>query len=729
MTPAVTPRVELRILGIRGIPGRHGGFESFAEELAPYLVARDWGVTVYCQESGSGPVTESWWRGVRRVHVPVTQPGALGTIAFDWKCTRHAMRTKSLVLVLGYNTAIFTAAYRLLGIPTVMNMDGVEWKRRKYNALQRAWMLLNEQLGRRLADTLIADHPVIAKRLRRSADVPVIPYGAREVRAADAALLAPFGLTPGGYVLVIARPEPENSILEIVRAFGAPTNGMLLVVLGNYRNDVRYERQVLEAASDRVRFPGAVYDHDVVDALRHHARLYVHGHTVGGTNPALVEALGAGAPVLAHDNEYNRWVAGDAAEYFADEAGCAGALERLLRPAAELALERMRAAARRRHASAFTLPHTLERYHQELRRCAGTPAPVARERLRRRAAAIALFGMLCATTVLTACGGGVVSRQTLALPPLTVSPADLEAAAQRLTAGDVVTVSYPYRPEFSRDLVVRPDGRITLPYVGALTAGGRTPEELRLAIQQAYARRAYAPSAQAADRHYLINVGDVLELRFREASELNTTVKVRPDGRISLALVKSVMAEGLTPEQLEAELIKRYRGELTNPDLVVVVQEFTSDRVYVNGRLERPGIKDLDEADVSIKSFVPRQVYVAGEVSRPGLVPYQPGLSALQAIAAAGGVPRTAKMDNVLVLRRAATDSGTAIFVNLAADMKARATNDVLLRPFDVIIVPKTGIARASDFLDQYLYQLLPITRNANFSFFYDLSRSGARIP
>jgi polysaccharide export outer membrane protein len=477
-----------------------------------------------------------------------------------------------------------------------------------------------------------------------------------------------------------------------------------------------------------VRFPGAVYEREVVDALRFHARLYVHGHTVGGTNPALVEALGAGVPVLARDNVYNRWVAGDAACFFSDEAACAAELARLLDPAADERLAHMRGAAYARHASTFTLSRSLEQNEEVLQRSARTHAEKPRRAAFRSAAALGIAAALCAG-LLSACGGGVLNREIRSLPPLTVLPGDLEASAQRLTAGDVVTVTYPYRPDFSRDLVVRPDGRITLPYIGAIEAGGRTPEQLRLEIQRAYARRAYAPTDQSADRHYLINVGDELEIRFREAKELNTTVRVRPDGRISLALVKSVMAEGLTPEQLEADLIKRYRGELSNPDLVVVVKEFTSDRVYVNGQLMRPGIKDLDEADVGVKSFVARQVYVAGEVLRPGLVPYQPGLSALQAIATAGGTPRSAKMNNVLVLRRTTADSGRAIFVNLADDIKARSTNDVLLQPFDVIVVPKTGVTRVSDFLDQYLYQLLPITRNSNFSFFYDLSRSGARIP
>lgn len=397
--PRAASRPVLQILGSRGIPNRHGGFEAFAEELAPFLAERGWDVTVYCQEDADGraadartAVGESSWRGVRLVHVPVRQRGALGTIVFDWRSTRLAAARPEpgIALVLGYNTAAFCAVYRARGVVSVLNMDGMEWKRAKYSLAERAWFYVNEWLGCLLADHLVADHPEIARRLARRVDaarMTTIPYGARAVSEADPARLAPFGLEPGAYALLIARPEPENSILEVVRAYGRGTRRYPLAVLGLYRRDVAYERRVRDAAGPEVRFLGPVYDRAVVDALRRHARLYVHGHTAGGTNPALVEALGAGTPVLAHDNPFNRWVCGPAsAAFFRDEHACAAALDALLPPHADARRAAMSAAARQRHADAFTLPVTLGAYEAMLRRApqlraargaaeAGEPAP------------------------------------------------------------------------------------------------------------------------------------------------------------------------------------------------------------------------------------------------------------------------------------------------------------------------------------------------------------------
>jgi len=129
----------VRIVGIRGVPAAHGGFETFAERLAPYLVDRGWRVTVYCQEDGEGPLFEDEWRGVRRIHIPVKVAGAAGTVLFDWYCTVHAARTPGLVLTLGYNTAAFSVVYRARRIPNVINMDGIEWRRQKWGAVAKSW--------------------------------------------------------------------------------------------------------------------------------------------------------------------------------------------------------------------------------------------------------------------------------------------------------------------------------------------------------------------------------------------------------------------------------------------------------------------------------------------------------------------------------------------------------------------------------------------------------------
>lgn len=321
---------EVSILGIRGVPAGHGGFETFAEYLCPFLIDKGWSVTVYCQEDGEGEIYESEWQGVKRIHIPVKNEGPLGTIIFDLKSVWHARKNKGLHLTLGYNTACFNIIQRLYGITNVINMDGIEWKRQKWGKVAKTWFWLNERFGCWFGNHLVADHPRIEDHLatRVSRDkITMIPYGGPDVSEANEAVLADYGLVKNEYAIIIARPEPENSILEVVEAFSAKKRSHKLVVLGKFLDSNPYHQQVLAAASDDVIFPGAIYEAEKVAALRFYARFYVHGHQVGGTNPSLVEGLAAGCAVIAHDNHFNRWVAGDGAFYFKDKAHLASFFE------------------------------------------------------------------------------------------------------------------------------------------------------------------------------------------------------------------------------------------------------------------------------------------------------------------------------------------------------------------------------------------------------------------
>ena len=315
-------RLKLRILGTRGIPAHHGGFETFAESLALYMVERGHEVTVYCQASNKSEVREDYWRGVQRVFMYGSESPS-GTILFDLKSALHAAKRDGLILTLGYNTAVFSLLYSLTGRPSLMNMDGLEWMREKWSVPERLWLRLNEYAGAHLSTHLVADHPEIGKHLETLVDadkVTVIPYGADVMAVPDARLIEKLGCRPYDYGLCIARPEPENSILQIVSAFSRQRRGYPLLVLGKLKPEENtYHRDVLDAASDEVKFPGAIYEKDVVHALRQFASFYVHGHQVGGTNPSLVEALAAGSPVIAHRNRFNLWTAGSQAKFFESE--------------------------------------------------------------------------------------------------------------------------------------------------------------------------------------------------------------------------------------------------------------------------------------------------------------------------------------------------------------------------------------------------------------------------
>lgn len=353
------------ILGTRGIPARHGGFETFAEHLALFLVPRGWQVSVYCQDEGIGAIWEEEWKGIRLVHIPVrSTSSALATVVFDWRSTLHAAREPGLKLTLGYNTAVFCLWYRLKGLKNLINMDGIEWRRGKWGLAARTWLYGNERFGCWLGNHLIADHPEIKRHLSTrvaESKITMIPYGADKVVDADASLLNKYGLAPKAYALVIARPEPENSILEIVSAFSSKQRGYKLAVLGDHRPEEKsYDRKVMEAAGSEVAFLGSIYQPAIVQALRFHCRLYIHGHQVGGTNPSLVEALGSGSAVLAYDNVFNRWVTGSEACYFTDSNECALLLDELLTN--EVRLTRMRKASLGRFEEAFVWDQILKAY-------------------------------------------------------------------------------------------------------------------------------------------------------------------------------------------------------------------------------------------------------------------------------------------------------------------------------------------------------------------------------
>lgn len=361
---------KLFVLGTRGVPAQHGGFETFAEKLALYLVGKGWEVVVYCQENGSGAQYETEWKGVKRIHIPVEGDGAASTVFFDWKTVSDALNRQGLFLTLGYNTAIFNFLQRLKGQTNIINMDGIEWRRDKWGMLAKTWFWLNERAGCWFGTHLVADHPEIKTHLatRVSASkITMIPYGADSVSDADSSVLDEFSIEKNNYSIIIARPEPENSILEMVSAFSSKPRGHKLVVLGSYdQKGNEYHRKVISAASDEVIFVGAIYEVEVVKALRFYARFYLHGHRVGGTNPSLVEAMGAGSAVIAHDNRFNRWVAGPGAHYFSDVRSCAQLFDELLEAYKEISI--MKEASLSRFCEKFTWEQILGDYEALLER-------------------------------------------------------------------------------------------------------------------------------------------------------------------------------------------------------------------------------------------------------------------------------------------------------------------------------------------------------------------------
>jgi glycosyltransferase involved in cell wall biosynthesis len=328
--------LRIAILGARGIPASYGGFETFAEQLATRLVARGHEVTVYA-ETGESSVQDTFYQGVRVRHKRRPRWGAASVLAYDCACLWDACRGYDLVYMLGYGAAWACWWPRVFGVPVWINVDGLEWARSKWGRGARLYLRCMEWVTTRAATRLIADAEAIAQRFRQTypggAPSSFIAYGAElvESRQVDPAVLSLWGLQAHRYMLVVARPEPENHILEIIQGHVLHGGDWPLVIVGDVSGATAYQRQLKQHASERVRFIGGIYDGGQLASLRVHAACYLHGHSVGGTNPSLLEALACGNWVLAHDNPFNREVARDAADYFATPGQLARSLDLVVR--------------------------------------------------------------------------------------------------------------------------------------------------------------------------------------------------------------------------------------------------------------------------------------------------------------------------------------------------------------------------------------------------------------
>ncbi len=303
--------MRIALLGTRGIPARYGGFETFAEELSTRLARRGHQVTVYCRSNNiQYPGDE--YQGVRLVKLPTIAHKYFDTIAHTLLATLHLLAHPADVALYcnGANT-IFTALPRVAGTPVAINVDGLERHRKKWNALARAWYAFSERLTTLLPDAVVTDAQAVADYYyqRHGQATHFIPYGAPTGPVESRQALDRFGLVPDGYWLYVSRLEPENNALLVVGAFEKTSVPQKLVLVGDAPYARDYIRQVRETRDPRILFTGAVYGAGYHE-LQAHSFAYIHATEVGGTHPALVEAMGRGRPVLYLDNPENREVAG-----------------------------------------------------------------------------------------------------------------------------------------------------------------------------------------------------------------------------------------------------------------------------------------------------------------------------------------------------------------------------------------------------------------------------------
>lgn len=301
--------MQIALLGTRGYPSTYGGFETFLLELVPYLVGKRHRVEVYTRRSV--PRLREQPPSLRIIWTPTIETKSSSTLSHGLTSAVHAAASRpDVALVCNVANGFFLPLLRAAGVPTVVNVDGMEWEREKWGKAARTVFRMGAQATRCFASELVADSQAVAAAWRDTLDrAPLfIPYGAPILEASERPL--PFeDLTPGDYVLVVARVVPENNIDLVLDALALLNPPRRAVVVGDGHRSTPAVRR-LATLHDRgeVLWLGHVRNQAVLESLWCHAGVYVHGHSVGGTNPALLRAMGAGAPTLALDTAYNREV-------------------------------------------------------------------------------------------------------------------------------------------------------------------------------------------------------------------------------------------------------------------------------------------------------------------------------------------------------------------------------------------------------------------------------------
>lgn len=313
--------MKIAILGTRGIPNHYGGFEQFAEFFSVYLVEK--GHDVYVYNSHNHPHQEKTFRGVNLIHKhdPEYKMGTFGQFLYDYNCIMDSRkRDFDIILQLGY-TSNSVWFFLLPKKPVIItNMDGLEWKRSKYNRPVRQFLKFAERLAAMSSDYLVADSLGIQKFLKKQYNKPstYIAYGAYPFRNPDETVIAGYGVEKGNYNMIMARFEPENNLDMVLEGVAMSDDRTPILVIGNHNTKYgAYLKQKFQN-KDNIRFMGGIYNIAHLDNLRYFSKLYFHGHSVGGTNPSLLEAMASKALIAAHNNDFNRGVLKDNAFYFAN---------------------------------------------------------------------------------------------------------------------------------------------------------------------------------------------------------------------------------------------------------------------------------------------------------------------------------------------------------------------------------------------------------------------------
>ena len=312
--------MKIGIIGTRGIPNHYGGFEQFAEYLAEYLVKNDCEVYVY--NSSNHPYKEKTFKGVHIVHCNDLENkiGTVGQFIYDLNCILDSRkRDLDVILQLGYtSSSIWTFLFPKKPL-IITNMDGLEWKRSKYNFIVKGFLKFAEGLAVKYSHFLVSDSEGIKKYIdnKYKKDSKYIAYGSKIVFDVDESVLKKFNVKKLQYNMLIARIEPENNIETILDGVVLSNSKIPFLVVGDYSNN-SFGKRIKEKFENfsQIVFLGSIYNNNELNSLRYFCDLYFHGHSVGGTNPSLLEAMGSANLIIAHNNIFNKAVLKENAYYF-----------------------------------------------------------------------------------------------------------------------------------------------------------------------------------------------------------------------------------------------------------------------------------------------------------------------------------------------------------------------------------------------------------------------------
>lgn len=314
-------KMKIAILGTRGIPNHYGGFEQFAEFFSVYLVEK--GHEVYVYNSHNHPFQEKTFRGVNILHKhdPEFRMGTFGQFVYDYNCILDSRQQKfDIILQLGY-TSNSIWFFLLPKRPIIItNMDGLEWKRSKYKRPVRQFLKFAERLAALSSDYLVADSLGIQKFLktRYKKESTYIAYGAHPFNTPDEKFLNEYNVEKENYNMIMARFEPENNLDMVLEGVVLCNEKTTILVVGNHNTKYGAYLKNKYGSHKNIRFIGGIYNLEHLNNLRYFSNIYFHGHSVGGTNPSLLEAMASQALIAAHNNDFNRGVLKENAFYFSN---------------------------------------------------------------------------------------------------------------------------------------------------------------------------------------------------------------------------------------------------------------------------------------------------------------------------------------------------------------------------------------------------------------------------